>query len=98
MAMLLAVYMWWVVASFDTMTPPARLGRVDAQLFTRATRNAPLIVGLGGAEGGNAWASQRWRTQRERLIEQGHAVLATGYFGLPNTPRLIRAWMDAASR
>lgn len=83
----LAVYAWWIVASFDTRTLPARHGQVDARLYAREAVGArPLIVGFGGGEGGNAWASERWARQRERFLDQGYAFLAVGYFGLPNTP------------
>ena len=84
---LLAMYMWWVVARFDTVTLPARHGQVDVELFARNGERLPLLVGLGGGEGGNAWASERWKPQRERFLEQGYALLALGYFGTPNSPQ-----------
>ena len=83
---MLAAYMWWVVARFDTKTLPARHGQVDAELFARDGGRRPLIVGLGGSEGGNPWASERWKEQRERFLDQGYALLALGYFGTPNSP------------
>lgn len=86
LALLLAAYMAWVVARFDTETLPPRHGRVDAELFAPEGGKHPLIVGLGGSEGGNAWASTRWRAQRERFLEQGYALLALGYFGTPHSP------------
>ena len=58
LALLLASYMWWVVARFDTKTLPARHGQVDVELFARDGAKRPLIVGLGGGEGGNAWATK----------------------------------------
>ena len=67
--------MWWVVARFDTLTLPARHGQVDAVLYARDGEQRPLLVGLGGGEGGNAWASDRWKPQRERFLEQGYALL-----------------------
>jgi pimeloyl-ACP methyl ester carboxylesterase len=86
-AALLAVYMWWVVARFDTKTLPERHGQVDAELFARDGSRRPLLVGFGGGEGGNVWASDRWKKQRERFLDQGYAVLALGYFGTPNSPQ-----------
>ena len=86
LALLLAAYMWWVVGRFDTRTLPARHGQVDAELFARQGGALPLVVGLGGSEGGNAWATQAWRTQRERFLDQGYAMLAVGYFGTPHSP------------
>ena len=56
----------------------------------------PLIVGLGGSEGGNAWASDHWKAQRDRFINQGYAFLAIGYFGMEGTPEhLDRISLDA---
>lgn len=86
-ALLLVAYMWWVVASFDTETLPPRHGQVDVELFAREGGKRPLLVGLGGGEGGNAWASARWKPQRERFLDQGYALLALGYFGTPNSPQ-----------
>ena len=86
LALLLAAYLWWVVARFDTKTLPARHGQVDAELFAREGGRHPLIVGFGGGEGGNAWATKTWRKQRERFLDQGYAMLAVGYFGTPHSP------------
>ena len=86
LALLLAAYMWWVVARFDTVTLPARHGQVDVELFVHEGGKRPLLVGLGGSEGGNPWASERWKPQRERFLDQGYAMLALGYFGTPNSP------------
>jgi pimeloyl-ACP methyl ester carboxylesterase len=86
LALLLAAYMWWVVERFDTQTLPQRHGQVDVALFARDDAKHPLIVGLGGSEGGNPWASERWKKQRERFLGRGYALLALGYFGTPNSP------------
>jgi dienelactone hydrolase len=81
--------------TFDTETLPAAHGQVRSELFVGPGRHQPLIVGLGGGEGGNAWASGRWREQRQRFLDQGHAVLALGYFGMKGTPaRLDRISLD----
>ena len=102
LACALGAYMWWVVASFDTQTLPANHGKVAVELYAGdgdaavAGAKRPLLVGLGGAEGGNAWASQAWRKQREHFLEQGYAMLALGYFGAPGTPeKLDRISLDA---
>ena len=89
LALLLATYMWWVVARFDTQTLPVRHGQVDAELFARDGGQRPLLVGLGGSEGGNAWATDAWKRQRERFLEQGYAMLAIGYFGTPGSPEYL---------
>lgn len=49
----------------------------------------PLIVGLGGSEGGNAWASDYWEETRTQFIEKGYAFLAIGYFGAKGTPSIL---------
>ena len=42
-----------------------------------------------------AWASARWKPQRERFLDQGYALLALGYFGTPNSPeKLDRISLD----
>ncbi|MEM6302390.1 MAG: acyl-CoA thioester hydrolase/BAAT C-terminal domain-containing protein [Pseudomonadota bacterium] len=78
---------FYAVLSFDTDTFPENHGKVNARLFVGSGTNLPLIVGLGGAEGGNAWASSYWETQRNDFISQGYALLAVGYFGMEGTPR-----------
>lgn len=45
----------------------------------------PLVVGLGGSEGGNAWASNYWKNTRDEFIAKGYAFLAIGYFGAKGT-------------
>ncbi len=86
LVLLVVGYVVHGVYSFDTETLPERHGQVDAQLFARDREAQPLIVGLGGAEGGNSWTRDYWKPQRERFLDQGYALLALGYFGLPNTP------------
>lgn len=56
----------------------------------------PLMVGLGGSEGGNAWTSDRWKPKRDEFIRKGYAFLAIGYFGMEGTPEsLDRISIDA---
>jgi pimeloyl-ACP methyl ester carboxylesterase len=97
LVLLLGGWTWWRIASFDPTTPPARQGQVDARLFAHGDgAKHPLLVGLGGSEGGNAWATDPWKKQRERFLGQGYAMLALGYFGTPTTPeRLDRISVDA---
>ena len=95
LVLLLGMYTWWVVERFDTETLPARHGQVDVELFARGGGKHPLLVGLGGSEGGNAWANDRWTPKRERFLDQGYAFLALGYFGTPNSPeKLDRISLD----
>ncbi len=97
---LLAAYMWWVVERFDTVTLPARHGGVDVELYwPKPSVNGggarPLLVGLGGGEGGNAWTRGVWKRQRDRFLEQGYVFLALGYFATPNSPaQLDRISLD----
>lgn len=84
-----AAWIVWNVYSFDTETLPERHGQVDAVLHAPTGAPRPLIVGLGGAEGGNGWTRDHWRPQRERFEQQGYAFLALGYFGMPNTPEKL---------
>jgi dipeptidyl aminopeptidase/acylaminoacyl peptidase len=59
---------------------------VDSRLYLGEGKNQPLIVGLGGSEGGNAWAGDYWKKTRNQFIEKGYAFLALGYFGIKGTP------------
>lgn len=64
---------------------PENSDKVESQLYLGNGQQQPLIVGLGGSEGGNAWTSDRWAKTRNRFIEEGYAFLAIGYFGCPET-------------
>ena len=81
----MAVYAFAVI-SFDTGTLPAGYGRVGTVLYAGEHRGQPLIVGLGGAEGGNAWTRPRFKPVRDMFLEQGYAFLALAYFGGRDTP------------
>ena len=59
---------------------------VESKLYLGDGVNQPLIVGLGGSEGGNAWTSDYWKKTRDQFIEKGYAFLAIGYFGAKGTP------------
>ncbi len=75
---------------------PDKHGAIDAQLFVGKNENQPLVVGFGGGEGGNAWASDYWEKTRDEFLDQGYALLAIGYFGMPNTSQLLdRVSLDA---
>ena len=62
---------------------------VEAILFAGKDGKGPLVVGLGGSEGGNAWASERWKGTREKFLAKGYTFLALGYFGCKGTPKLL---------
>lgn len=89
-------YGWYQAKSFDTITLPADYGKVATEVFLGEGTGQPLLVGLGGAEGGNAWASDRWEAKRNAFVSDGYAFLALGYFGAPGTPeKLDRISLDA---
>lgn len=58
----------------------------ESVLYLGKGKNQPLIVGLGGSEGGNAWTSDYWKNTRDKFIKNGYAFLAIGYFGAKGTP------------
>jgi len=66
-----------------------KVTNVEAILYTGNSASQPLIVGLGGSEGGNAWASDYWKTIREEFMAKGYAFLAIGYFGCKGTPKIL---------
>ncbi len=61
----------------------------EVLLYLGSGDNQSLVVGLGGSEGGNAWASDYWKSTRETFISKGYAFLAVGYFGSEGTPPLL---------
>jgi len=66
-----------------------RVSNVEAILYTGNNPNQPLIVALGGSEGGNAWTGSRWKKTRDSFLERGYAFLAIGYFGCEGTPKIL---------
>jgi uncharacterized protein len=65
---------------------PLQTPNIESVLYLGKNQNQPLIVGLGGSEGGNAWTSDYWKKTRDQFIEKGYAFLAIGYFGAKGTP------------
>jgi dienelactone hydrolase len=68
-----------------TLTTP----NVEAVLYLGEGRKQPLIVGLGGSEGGNAWTSDYWKKTRDQFISKGYAFLAIGYFRAKGAPAVL---------
>lgn len=62
---------------------------VEAILYLGKGKKQPLIVGIGGSEGGNTWTKEYWKKTRDQFIENGYAFLAIGYFGCKNTPDIL---------
>lgn len=87
--MILFAYSYYVIASLDTETLPLHHGKVSSELYIGEGENQPLIVGFGGSEGGNAWASDFWKPQRDKYLKKGYAFLAIGYFGMSGTPEKL---------
>lgn len=85
-----------LVISFSVISIPSyyaqetlQTANTEAVLYLGNGKNQPLIVGLGGSEGGNAWTSDYWKETRDRFIKNGYAFLAIGYFGADGTPQLL---------
>ncbi|MCF2443313.1 acetylxylan esterase [Dyadobacter sp. CY345] len=75
---------------------PKNSNKVESKLYLGKAEYQPLVVGLGGSEGGNAWTGERWKKTRDRFVNQGYAFLAIGYFGTKGTPEaLYRISIDA---
>lgn len=62
---------------------------VQSVLFLGEGINQRLVVGLGGSEGGNAWATERWKPIRDKFIKEGYSFLAVGYFKMEGTPEAL---------
>src|SRR5690606_37367348 len=77
---------FYAVVSFDTDTLPEKYGQVGKVLYAGEQGSQPLIVGLGGAEGGNTWVRPRFKPIRDGFLEEGYAFLALAYFGGRDTP------------
>ena len=86
---LLAAYTAYIMQSVDTVNMPQNHGKVETKLYLAKDNKGekqPLIVVFGGGEGGNAWTRGRWKVTRDKFIDDGYAMLAVSYFGLPGTP------------
>ncbi|GAA4307605.1 hypothetical protein GCM10023183_23620 [Nibribacter koreensis] len=82
--------MVFVLLSFSSFSQiPLNTANTQSILYLGKGENQPLIVGLGGSEGGNAWASDYWKATRNQFIEKGYAFLAVGYFGAKGTPATL---------
>lgn len=43
---------------------------IESVLFLSSGKRQPLIVGLGGSEGGNAWTSDYWKKPETNLLKR----------------------------
>jgi dipeptidyl aminopeptidase/acylaminoacyl peptidase len=67
-----------------------KTANIESVLYLGKGKNQPLIVGLGGSEGGNAWTSDYWKKTRDQFLAKGYAFLAIGYFGAKGTPDTLQ--------
>lgn len=86
---LLFLYINYVALVFDTKTLPENHGQVQTKLFLSSEDRQPLIVGLGGSDGGNGWAGPEGEKQRALLEKNGYAFLSVAYFGAEGTPEYL---------
>ena len=78
---------FFVIVTFNSFAQiTLNTPNVESLLYLGKDENQPLVVGLGGSEGGNAWSSDYWKKTRDQFIEKGYAFLAIGYFGAKGTP------------
>ncbi|MDW3649141.1 MAG: alpha/beta fold hydrolase [Bacteroidia bacterium] len=86
------------IAFLFLYTPPIpqNHGKLDCEFFPAFGESRALVVGFGGGEGGNAWASDYWKEVRMDFQERGYDFLAIGYFGMENTSAYLdRIPLDA---
>ena len=84
-----------IVLSFELLTEwlydehqlPENYGKVQTELHLGKGKRQPLIVALGGSEGGNGWNMSV--TYRQTLNERGYAFLPIAYFGLDGIPEKL---------
>lgn len=82
----IALVLLLTIFSFHSFSQTLVTPGVNSQLYVGESGKQVLIVGLGGSEGGNPWASNYWKKTRDEFIRQGYAFLALGYFGAKGTP------------
>ena len=77
-----------VALFFNYYTPslPRNYGHIETKLFLSGLEEQPLVVAFGGSEGGNAFAGEQLKDEREKFLQRGYALLAVGYFGTESTP------------
>lgn len=85
----LFLILWLIFSANSFAQITLQTPNVESVLYLGNNKNQPLIVGLGGSEGGNAWTSDYWKKTRDQFIEQGYAFLALGYFGCKGTPDIL---------
>lgn len=82
----LILFLIFTTIKANTFAQDLNTPGVSSRLYLGTSDHQPLIVALGGSEGGNAWASDRWKETRDQFIAKGYAFLALGYFGCKGTP------------
>jgi uncharacterized protein len=85
-----------LISSCSGDEKPENYGKLNTALYLGDSLAQPLVVGLGGSEGGNAWTSDRWKPKRDEFLKKGYAFLALGYFGMDSIPEVLdRISVDA---
>lgn len=87
---LLFIGLLFIISSNSFSQIALNTPNTESVLYLGKGKNQPLIVGLGGSEGGNAWTSDYWKKTRDQFIERGYAFLAIGYFGAKGTPDTLQ--------
>lgn len=82
----LTLFLFFIALGVNAFAQELNTPGIHSKLYLGTSENQPLIVGLGGSEGGNAWASDHWKPTRDLFIAKGYAFLALGYFGCKGTP------------
>nr|WP_067058948.1 acyl-CoA thioester hydrolase/BAAT C-terminal domain-containing protein [Mucilaginibacter sp. L294] len=82
----IVLFLFLITTSANTFAQELNTPGVNSRLYLGTSDNQPLIVGFGGSEGGNAWASNYWKPTRDQFIAKGYAFLALGYFGCKGAP------------
>ncbi|MFT5850202.1 MAG: dienelactone hydrolase [Colwellia sp.] len=72
---------------YDEHDLPKNYGKVGAKLYLGEGKRQPLIVALGGSEGGNIW--DKWVGYRKSLNKRGYAFLPIAYFGEKGIPEKL---------
>ncbi|MDR7212168.1 acyl-CoA thioester hydrolase/BAAT C-terminal domain-containing protein [Flavobacterium piscis] len=86
---LVSIAIFSVSSIFGYTQDTIKAKNAEAILYLGKGEKQPLIVGLGGSEGGNVWTKDYWKKTRDEFTERGYAFLAIGYFGCRNTPEIL---------
>lgn len=89
MKLLFKIFVFLLISTALKSQDTIHSKNTDAVLYTPSKKIKGLVVGLGGAEGGNSWASGHWKSIRDQFLDKDYAFLALAYFGSKNSPKLL---------